>query len=378
MIGYIDIVSGISGDMFLASLIDAGFSIKKLKEGIDKIGIDVDIKVKRVRDVVEGTAVEIHSYEKRFRDLCHIENLLDKSDIDEDIKAKAKEIFKNIAKAEAKIHGISISDVHFHEIGAVDTIVDVVGSLLALKELKIKKLYASPPLLGRGKIKCEHGLLPLPAPAVLELLKDKPVIFSPVEEETTTPTGAALLCLASFGWPEMEVKKIGYGMGTKRFEFPNFLRIVIGKEVDERGTYVIETNIDDMNPEFFPHLIDRIIKSGARDAFIVPAIMKKGRSGCILKVISPYNKMEEIKKIIFEETTTFGLRYYKVRRDVLEKEVRKVKTKYGEINVKIGYYNGKVVSVSPEYEDCKRIADENNLPLKKIYEDAKIALKKQN
>ncbi len=347
MIGYIDIISGISGDMLLSSLIDAGFPFKKLKEEIDKLGIEVNIEAKKVRDVVEGTSLRIYSSDIKFRNLKDIAEIIDKSEIEEDIKINAKKIFEEIARAEAKVHGISIEKVHFHEIGAVDTIVDIVGSLIALRGLKIKKLYSSPPLLGRGKTDCEHGIIPLPAPATLELLKGKPVIFSSIEGETTTPTGAALLRMASFGWPEMEVRKIGYGFGSKKMEIPNFLRFVVGREIDEEGIYVIETNIDDMNPEFIPYLIEKLLKNGAKDAFVLPAIMKKGRSGNLLKVISTYEKMEEIKKIIFEETTTFGIRYYKVKRDAIEREIRKIKTKYGEVSVKIGYYNGKAVSISP-------------------------------
>ncbi|MEM2715825.1 MAG: LarC family nickel insertion protein, partial [Candidatus Thermoplasmatota archaeon] len=251
MIAYIDIVSGISGDMFLASLIDAGFPLKKLREEVDKLGIEVNIEAKKVKDVVEGTSLKIYSSDKKFRNLKDISKIIDESEIDKDIKEKAKKIFKEIAKVEAKIHGIAIEKVHFHELGAVDTIVDIVGTLIALKYLKIEKLYSSPPILGRGKVKCEHGIIPLPAPATLELLKGKPVIFSSLEGETTTPTGAALLGLAEFAFPEIEVKKIGYGMGAKKLAIPNFLRIVIGKEVDEEGIYMIETNIDNMNPEFF-------------------------------------------------------------------------------------------------------------------------------
>ncbi|MEM1513524.1 MAG: nickel pincer cofactor biosynthesis protein LarC [Candidatus Thermoplasmatota archaeon] len=378
MIAYIDIVSGISGDMFLASLIDAGFPLKKLREEVDKLGIEVNIEAKKVKDVVEGTSLKIYSSDKKFRNLKDISKIIDESEIDKDIKEKAKKIFKEIAKVEAKIHGIAIEKVHFHELGAVDTIVDIVGTLIALKYLKIEKLYSSPPILGRGKVKCEHGIIPLPAPATLELLKGKPVIFSSLEGETTTPTGAALLGLAEFAFPEIEVKKIGYGMGAKKLAIPNFLRIVIGKEVDEEGIYMIETNIDNMNPEFFPYLIEKIIKSGAKDAFILPAIMKKGRIGGLLKVLATDDKIEEIKKIIFEETTTLGIRYYKVKRDILEREIRKIETKYGEVNVKIGYYNGKIVSISPEYEDCRKIAEKRKIPLKEIYEEAKrIALWEQ-
>lgn len=371
MIGYIDIISGISGDMFLASLIDAGLSFNKLKEELGKLKIEFDIEVEKKRDVIEGTNLYIFSEDKKQRNLSDILKLIEESDIDLDIKEKAKEIFIKLGKAEAKIHGIGIDEIHFHELGAVDTIVDIVGSLIGIKEMGIEKLYSSPVLLGRGKVKCEHGVLPVPAPAVLELLKDKPVVFSSVPTEITTPTGAVLVSMAEFSYPEMIVKKIGYGMGKKKLDFPNVLRLVIGKENGKNGLYIVETNIDDMNPEIYPHIIDRLMDAGAMDVFITPLIMKKGRTGILIKVLSTHEKIEDIKKVIFEETTTFGIRYYKVKREILEREFLRVKTEYGEVNVKIGYYNGSVVSISPEYEDCRKIAIENGIPLKKIYSEAK-------
>lgn len=371
MIGYIDIISGISGDMFLASLIDAGLSLKKLKEELEKLKIEFDIEVEKKRDVIEGTNLYVLSEDKRRRNLSDILKLIDESGIDSDIKEKAKEIFTKLGEAEAKIHGVAIDKIHFHELGAVDTIIDIVGSLIGIKEMGIEKLYSSPVLLGRGRVKCEHGILPVPAPAVIELLKDKPVVFSSIPTEITTPTGAVLLNMAEFSYPEMRVKKIGYGLGKKKLDFPNVLRFVIGEEIGKNGIYVIETNIDDMNAEFYPHAIEKLMDAGAMDVFITPVIMKKGRTGSLLKVLSTHEKMEEIKKVIFEETTTFGIRYYKVKREILEREILKVKTEYGEIGVKVGYYNGNAVSISPEYEDCRKIAMENNIPLKKIYSEAK-------
>ncbi len=371
MIAYIDIISGISGDMFLASLIDAGFSLNKLKKELDKLGIEFEIEAKKEKDVIEATNLFIHSEDKRERRLKDIVKIIDDSSLNEDIKKKAKELFTRLAEAEARVHGISVDKVHFHEIGAVDTIVDIVGSLIALDGLGIKKLYSSPALLGRGRIECEHGILPAPAPATLELLKNKPVVFTSVPTEITTPTGAALLSMAEFSYPEMEVVKIGYGKGKKKLDMPNLLRIVIGKEIDKEGICVIETNIDDMNPEIYPYIIDKLLEAGALDVFITPVIMKKGRAGILLKVLVTEDNMEGVKKTLFEETTTFGLRYYKARRDKLERKIVPVKTKYGEVRVKIGYYNGKVVSISPEYEDCKRIAIEKGIPLRKIYEEVK-------
>lgn len=370
MIAYVDIISGISGDMFLASLIDAGFSLNKLKKELDKLGLDFEIEIKKEEDVIEATNLFIHSEDRKRRDLKDIVKIIDDSSLNEDVKKKAKGLFMKLAKAEAKVHGISIDKVHFHEIGAVDTIVDIVGSLIALKGLGIEKLYSSPVLLGRGKIECRHGILPAPAPATLELLKGKPIVFTSVPTEITTPTGAVLLSMAEFSYPEMDVARIGYGKGKKKLDMPNLLRIVIGKEIDEEGIYVIETNIDDMNPEIYPYIIDKLLKAGALDAFIMPVIMKKGRVGILLKLLAPHNKMEEVKKILFEETTTFGLRYYKAKRDKLERKIVPIKTKYGEVKVKIGYYGNKV-SIAPEYEDCRKIAMEKGVPLKEIYEEAK-------
>jgi hypothetical protein len=371
MIAYVDIISGISGDMFLAALIDAGFSVNKLKKELKKLGIEFEIEAKKERDVIEGTSLYIYSEDKKERNLKEILKIIDESSIEDDVKQEAKEIFRKLAKIEAKIHGIGIDKVHFHELGAVDTIIDIVGSLIAMKGLGIEKLYSSPVLLGKGKVECRHGILPVPAPATLELLKGKPVVFSSIPAELTTPTGAALLSMAEFSHPEMEVARIGYGMGKKKLDFPNVLRIIIGREVDKDGIYIIETNIDDMNPEIFPYVIDKLLKAGALDAFVMPVTMKKGRVALLLKVLATHEKMEEVKKILFEETTTFGMRYWKVRRDKLERKIVTVKTKYGEVRVKIGYCNGKVASISPEYEDCKRIAMEKEVAIKEVYEEAR-------
>lgn len=370
MIAYIDIISGISGDMLLGALIDAGFPAHKLKNELDKLGIDYEIEIKKERDVVEATSVYVYSEDKKERGLKDIFKIIDKSDLKKEIKEKAKKLFARLAEAEAKIHGVSKKEIIFHELGAIDTIVDIVGCLIAIEGLKIKKIYSSPVKVGKGFVKCMHGLLPVPAPATVELLKNKPVEFTQINEEITTPTGAVLLSLAEFSQPEMEVKAVGYGKGKKKLDVPNILRIFIGNEIDAEGIYVIETNIDDMNPEFYPHVIEKLQKV-AIDAYIIPVVMKKGRCGTLLKVLVGHEKLEEAKRIVFEETTTFGIRYYKVRREKLERDVIDIETKYGKIGVKIGYLNGKIVSISPEYEDCKKIAKTSNKPIKEIYEEAK-------
>ena len=370
MIAYVDIISGISGDMLLGALIDVGFPVDKLKNELDKLGIDYEIEIKKERDVVEATSVYVHSTDKKERRLKDIFEIIEKSDLKEEIKGKAKEMFLKLAEAEAKIHGVSKEEIIFHELGAVDTIIDIVGCLIAIDGLKIKKIYSSPVKVGRGFVTCMHGLLPAPAPATVEFLKNKPVEFTQINEEITTPTGAVLLSMAEFSQPEMEVKAVGYGKGKKKLNVPNILRIFIGNEIDAGGIYVIETNIDDMNPEFYPHVIEKLQKV-AIDAYIVPVIMKKGRYGTLLKVLVNAERLEEAKNTIFRETTTFGIRYYKVRRERLKRDMVDVETEYGKIRVKIGYLNGEVTSISPEYEDCKKIADALNKPIKEIYEKAK-------
>jgi len=371
MIAYIDIISGISGDMFLAALIDAGFSAKKLLDELKKLNINFDMEVKKEGDVIKGTSVYIYSRDDKRRGLNDILSMIENSDLSENVKERAKKIFTNIANVEAKIHGIDVEEVHFHELGAVDTIVDIVGSLIALEGLGISKIYSSPVKVGRGIVECMHGKLPVPAPATLELLKGKPIEFTDIDAEITTPTGAALLRMAEFCYPEIEVDRVGYGLGKKKLDIPNLLRIVIGREVDAGGVYVIETNIDDMNPELYPHVISNLIDAGALDAFIIPVVMKKNRGGVLLKVIATGNKLEEIKKIIYEETTTFGCRYYKVVRDKLEREIVEVETEYGKIRVKVGYFNGKIITISPEYEDCAKVAKESRVPIREVYEKAR-------
>jgi len=373
MIAYFDVITGVSGDMFLSSLIDAGFPEEKLREELKKLHLDFELVVKKRRDVIEATTLEVmyNEEEEMERHLSDILTILENSEIDDEVKGKAKELFHRLAEAEAKIHGTSVEKIHFHEVGAVDTIVDIVGSLIALKGLGIEEIYSSPVVLGKEKVKTEHGVIPVPAPATLELLKGKPVRFSSVPTEMTTPTGAVLISMAEFSYPEMEIKSIGYGMGKKKMDMPNVLRVVIGKKSFIHDLYVIETNIDDMSSEVYPFIIERLLDAGAMDAFVMPAIMKKGRAGNLLRVIAPAENLEEIKDIIFNETSTLGIRYHGVRRHVLERRIIKVETEYGRIRVKVGYHNGKVTTISPEYEDCRRIAEKSKVPLKKIYEEAR-------
>lgn len=370
MIAYVDILSGISGDMFLAALIDAGAPVAHIREELEKLGVEFTIETEKERDVITATRVSVHSEDTTERNLDDILHLIGESHLDEHIKTQAREIFTMLGKAEAQVHGVPVEHIHFHEVGAVDSIVDIVGSLVALQWLGVEKIYASPVLLGRGMVECEHGTLPVPAPATLELLRGKPVVFSSTHAELTTPTGAALLSMAEFSYPEMEIKSIGYGMGKKKLDMPNMLRIVVGNESTTHDLYMIETNIDDMNPEMYPHVIERAMDAGAVDAFIIPVVMKKGRAGSLLSVLCSRENAERVKKTLFEETTTLGIRYHTVRREVLERTSLTVPTTYGDIRVKVGKRNGTIVSISPEYEDCRKAALEKKVPLKEVYAEA--------
>lgn len=376
MIAYVDILSGISGDMFLAALIDAGVPVEHIRNELEKLGIEFTLEVTREREVITATGVRVHSEDTTERNLDDILHLIEESSLDGRVKTQARDIFIRLGEAEAQVHGIPVENIHFHEVGAVDSIVDIVGSLVALRWFDVERVYSSPVPLGRGTVECAHGTLPVPAPATLALLRGKPVVFSPTPTEITTPTGAALLSLAEFSYPEMEIAHIGYGMGTKKLEGPNLLRIVIGRESTIHNLYVIETTIDDMNPEFYPHVMERVMAAGALDAWFTPVVMKKGRGGSLLSVLCAQENAEEVKKTLFEETTTLGVRYHGVRREALERTVATVATRHGDIRVKVGKRNGIVVSVSPEYEDCRRVALEKGVPLKEVYAEAQQEAKK--
>lgn len=361
--------SGISGDMMLGALIDAGFPLSSLKKEISKLNLAVTINAERESNIITATNITIHSEDHTERNLHDIVCIIKESNIDDMVKQQAIALFTRIAEVEARIHGVNIEQIHFHELGAVDTIVDIVGSLAAMRYLRIEKLYASPVTLGRGTVTCQHGVLPVPAPATLELLKTASVIFTETPTELTTPTGAALASMAEFSFPSMNICTIGYGKGKKKLHMPNILRIVIGEPIAkaEGDICVLETNIDDMNPELYPHIIEQVIKAGALDAFVIPIIMKKGRTGCLLTVLTTYDLCNLIQCIIFQETNTFGIRHYKVQRDILERRQLTVNTSYGNVPVKIGMLKNVIMSVSPEFEECKRIASEKQVPLKEVY-----------
>ena len=387
-LAYFDCFSGISGDMILGAMLDAGLSLNKLKRELSKLKLKgyrlKEEKVKRAGiratkvDVLikQGSRVKGQGTEgKRWKD---VDRIIKASSLSSEIKEKGLKIMRRLFEAEGKVHGESPEKVHLHELGAIDCIIDVFGAIIGLNLLNIKKVYSSPLNLGSGFVTAEHGDLPVPAPATAEILKDIPAYSTGIPYELTTPTGAAIITAISDGFipmPPLKIERIGYGAGSKDIKGqPNVLRLFIGEDsmdYDKDEVVVIETNIDDMNPQVYEHLIERLLEDGALDAYVTPIMMKKNRPGHLLTVLAERKKIDVLIDIIFRETTTFGVRFYSVSRNKLSKEIKKVNTRYGNIKVKIGYRGDSIFTITPEYEDCKAIAIDKGLPLKTVIDEAK-------
>jgi len=383
-IAYFDCFSGASGDMILGSLIDAGLSPRRLREELKKLQIPtIHLKVKKVlKRGISATQVIVEGRnEKRsHRNLKEILKIVERSSVETEVKEKSKEIFKRIASVEGKIHRTPMEEVHFHELGGLDSIVDIVGSVWGIRQLGIEKIYVSKVNVGAGFVKCEHGILPIPAPATLSLMEGKPIYSSGIERELLTPTGAAILTTlgSEFGpIPPINVERIGYGAGRDNLPHPNLLRLIIGTSESTSGkekVMVIETNIDDMNPQFYDYLIEKLLTMEVLEVFITPVLMKKNRPGHLLTVICPSEKLPSVTKFLLRETTTLGLRWHEEDRARADREILNIQTRYGKIRFKLARWEGKIVNLSPEYEDCKRLALEKGVPLKEIFEEAKRAV----
>ncbi|ABR32746.1 nickel pincer cofactor biosynthesis protein LarC [Clostridium beijerinckii] len=325
----------------------------------------------------EQAHVHGHSgnHEHHHRNLKDIENIINSSDLSEKVKNLSLNMFMRVAEAEAKVHGKTLYEVHFHEVGAIDSIVDIVGAAICLDYLKVDKIMASHVQVGGGFVKCAHGLMPVPAPATVEILKGIPINVGVVQFETTTPTGAAILAenVQEFTSKiDFSIKKIGYGIGHRDLDIPNVLRVYLGEDnslekIEEQ--YILETNIDDMNPEFYGYIEEKLFDAGALDVFKTPIFMKKGRPGIKLSVLISEKIEKDILDIVFEETTSIGVRKYKVEKIMLNREFSKVETQYGEVTIKKSYYKGNLVKYKPEYEECKKIAKENNITMEKVYRE---------
>ena len=385
MLAYFDCFSGISGDMTLGALLDLGVPVKWLQERLKKIPLKTfDLKVdQKLKNGLKAQNVYVQVKDDgKSRNYKQIRRLIQASPLTDGVKNKSLKIFKKIASAEAKIHQCPIEEVHFHEVGGVDAIVDIVGTALCLEYLGIKRIIASAIPLGRGFVSCSHGTIPIPAPANIEILKDVPLYGTQLEHELVTPTGAAIIASISdsFGViPLMTVEKIGYGAGKKDLGGrPNMLRVITGTALDSRmenhtgyqidRIVVVETCIDDMNPEIFGFLMDRLFEDGALDVLWVPVYMKKNRPGTMIQVMC----VDEIKDMVIDrilsETTSLGIRYYDVQRRFLERQRIKINTEYGKLYVKqVKNLNGSV-RIVPEYEVCKKIASEKNIPIRKVYD----------
>lgn len=390
---YYDCFAGISGDMNLGALLDLGVDQNRLMHELKKLRIhSYDMRITRdQRGGISGTRVHImipsdkrgsdhHGMLHRtFRDIA---GLIDESSLSEKVKAISIQIFEKIAQAEAKIHGASMDDVHFHEIGAIDSIVDIVGAAICLEDLNVDGIWSSPVQVGGGFVTCAHGSLPVPAPATAEILKGIPIRSGLVPFETTTPTGAAILAATVDVFKEgvnFIPLKIGYGIGSRDMAIPNVLRTFIGEvqaeavcdDVETREAVLVECNMDDMNPEQIEYMMDLLFARGAYDVFLTPIIMKKSRPAVKITILCDTRDRNAVEDVLWRHSTTFGLRAYKVWKTMLKREMAMVRTPYGDIAVKNAYLQGQKIRSKPEYEDCKKLAREKGLSLQDIYDSLK-------
>jgi uncharacterized protein (TIGR00299 family) protein len=389
ILAYFDCFSGISGDMTLGALVDAGVSIDALRSELAKLDLPgYELKSEKVmRSGIAATKVHVIVEKKgqTTRHLADILRIIESSSLSSSIKEKSSRIFTRLAEAEAKVHATTPDKVHFHEVGAVDAIVDIVGSVIGLEHLGVDRVMASSINAGSGIVNTSHGVFPIPAPATAELLAGIPMYQSSTQFELATPTGAAIIStLASvFGpLPPMKADRIAYGAGDNDFsDRPNVLRLMIGEPLtgyEEDSSAIIETNIDDMNPQIYDYLIEKLMKAGAHDVYLTPIIMKKGRPAVLLSVLADRATSDTLLDIIFRETTSIGVRIREVGRRKLTREITEVETIYGKVQVKIGKRGDDVLNVSPEYEDCKALAEQRQIPLKQIQEEAKVAYLSQS
>jgi hypothetical protein len=381
-LAYFDCFSGISGDMILGALVDAGVSIDFLRSELAKLNLSgyalAAEKVMRSGIAATKVNVIVDREDRTSRHLADVLQIINGSSLDAAIKRKSGLIFGRLADAEAKVHGTTPDKIHFHEVGAVDAVVDIVGSVLGLEFLGAARIMSSAINLGSGTVRTAHGLLPVPAPATAELLRGIPVYQSAATFELTTPTGAAIVSALGtfFGpLPRMTVERIAYGAGNKDFpREPNALRLMLGEPAPAYGedsSTVIETNIDDMNPQLYEHLLEKLMRQGAQDAYLTPIIMKKGRPAVLLSVLTDKSKTDQVLDIIFRETTSIGVRIQEAGRKKLSREFEEIDTAYGKVRIKTSRRGDEILSVTPEYDDCKRIAEEKQVPLKTVMEEAK-------
>ncbi|TMD42669.1 MAG: nickel pincer cofactor biosynthesis protein LarC, partial [Chloroflexi bacterium] len=391
---YLDCHSGISGDMFLGAMLDAGFSLDTLKQVLAGMPITgYELQLEQFQDKgIRGSRFQVilTDQEQPAHHLSDIMALVDASTLSPRVRASVRSIFHCLAEAEAAVHGTTLEEVHFHEVGAVDAIIDITGAALAIETLNIAALYASALPLSSGHVKTAHGLLPVPAPATLEILRRvaAPWKPSPAEGEMVTPTGAAILAtLARFETPAMRIERVGYGFGRKSFPWPNCLRLCLGRPLgvhmagadnpfpDTDWVTVIESNIDNMTGEALGDLMERLLAVGALDATYLPLQMKKNRPAVLLSVICRVEDGDALAQLLLSETSTLGLRLQQVERRKAQRTQQDIETPLGIMTIKVKRLGDRIISAAPEYEECRRIALERSMPLEEVYEVARQVIK---
>jgi pyridinium-3,5-bisthiocarboxylic acid mononucleotide nickel chelatase len=380
---YFDCFAGVAGDMVLGALLDGGASERALRDGLNRLDLDpFELEVgPAVRGGIGATQVTVRAHGRSRRTWADLRELLGGAKLAEPVRQRALATFSRLAEAEGRVHRIAPEAVHFHEVGAVDAVVDVVGAALLLDDLGITEVWASAVATGSGLVRGEHGVLPVPAPAVLELLRGVPLHAGGVEAELTTPTGAAILAASASRFaelPPLRPTRIGYGAGSRTHrELPNVLRVILGERVGRDpggdGGLVLEANIDDMTPELAPWVLDRLLEAGAADVWFTPIHMKKGRPGITLSVLCPPGAEEALRSVLWRETSTLGVRGLPVRKWMLERRIVEVEVLGGKARVKLGLDQGAVVNVAPEFADCARLAAETGQPLKEVMARAQAA-----
>src|SRR5260221_9771261 len=382
-LAYFDCFSGISGDMTLGALADAGCSLELLRSGLQ--GLQVPgwtLAAEKVwKNGISATFVRVTTEDQtKHRSLSAIIEILEKSNLSETVRKNAAAIFRKLGEAEASVHDVPLEKIHFHEVGAVDAIVDIVGACIGFEALGIEKFACSPLNVGGGTAKMAHGILPVPAPATAKLLQGMPTYSNGVQRELVTPTGAAIvatLCEHFGPQPPMSVSAIGYGAGSADLEGqPNVLRIMLGESAEKvvpgfnEEISVIEANLDDMNPQIYGYLSEKALAAGALDVYTTPVQIKKNRPGTLLTLLCKPQDAHVLMDLVFAETTTFGVRSYTAQRRTLPRESVSVHTQYGDVRIKLSRVNGRILHVAPEYDDCRKLAVEKNVPLQRVISDA--------
>ncbi len=378
---YYDCFAGISGDMNLGALLDLGVDRAFLENELKKLNIEgfhleISSDIRRGISGTKATVVIQNPDNEKHRHLHHVEEIINNSSLSEKVKATSLKIFRLIAFAEAKVHNIEVERVHFHEVGALDSIADIVGAAICLDYLKIDKVLSSPIQLGGGTVKCAHGIMPVPAPATALIVANIPVKTGLVQHEATTPTGAAILVATVDEYTSeinFPISKTAYGIGQRDVsEVPNVLRVYLSDTktaisgLKEESATMVECNIDDMNPERYEFIMEQLFEAGAADAWLTPIIMKKSRPANQLSVLCSSDKARKIKEIIFTQSTTIGLREYSIKKSVLSRVEKQVTTKFGAITVKQSVFEGKIVRSKPEYSECKSIAKQQNISIEEV------------